>query len=502
MPRSVPLRGVIEGFYGPPWTPAARLEVMEFLGERGMNAYVYAPKSDPLHRERWRARYEGEELAELLQVAARCAEIGVQFGFALSPGLDITYRDPGDRSALLAKLAPMATAGVEWFVLALDDIPARAGLAAEQADLTHWLLAALREERGPDVRCSLVPTEYVGTRPSPYLTALASELPHDVDVFWTGPTVCSPSIGADDARAWREALGGRPLLLWDNYPVNDAMMERELHLGPYRGRDPRLSDVVDGILCNPMLQPRASLVALATAAEYLRDPASYDESAAWERAIDDVGGNHAVYLRPLARACCDGPLARPDRLPADAMLADVEATLDGPGWVAAVAALRDELVALRASARGWDAGDALRVELAPWLEQGELEAGVGLAALRLIQQTHTVPAAVGSSAPREPDADLAMIHAFTLLVAWSAARDAPPRVVLGPRFVVHPAVVQRADGSPALDIGLAVREDASIIDRLARLALARYERVVAMAACEPELPAAAGALPFHDPRLA
>src|SRR4029450_11600929 len=153
------------------------------------------------------------------------------------------------------------------------------------------------------------------TAPSPYLTTLAQELPPGVDVCWTGPTVCSPTITAADAHAWREAIGDRSLLLWDNYPVNDMVMERELHLGPYRGRGADLGDVLDGVLCNPKLQERASLVALATAAEYLGAPAGYDEADAWERAIADVGGKHTSALRALARACCDGPLAEPEELP-------------------------------------------------------------------------------------------------------------------------------------------------------------------------------------------
>jgi hyaluronoglucosaminidase len=49
---------VIEGFYGPPWSHDARLEVVEFLAGYAMNAYVYAPKSDPKHRERWRDPYD------------------------------------------------------------------------------------------------------------------------------------------------------------------------------------------------------------------------------------------------------------------------------------------------------------------------------------------------------------------------------------------------------------------------------------------------------------
>ncbi len=464
MPRPVPLRGVIEGFYGPPWTLEARMHAIGFLADRGMNAYVYAPKGDPKHRDRWRDPYDDAELGDFARLSARCEDAGARFGFAISPGLDIDAASAEDRAALLAKIEPMLDAGIGWIVLAVDDIPNREGLADEHVALTSWLVGEVAP-RHVGIHWSLVPTEYVGTRPSPYLSTLADGLPPDVDLFWTGPTVCSPTITADDARAWRAATGNRPLLLWDNYPVNDAFMERELHLGPYRGREAALTDVVDGVLCNPMIQARASLVALATAADYLRSPAEYRETDAWERAIDDVGGSHAAQLRALARACCDGPLAEPHELPARALFEQLARTPADPD---AIGALRTELYELRAAADGWD-DDPLGTELASWREQARREADAGIAALRLLE----LLAAEGG-----PDAERLMIHSFLVLFAWSAARDALPRVVLGPRFVMHPAVVQLPDGEPALDIGLAVREDQSVIDRLARLALGAYRAAI------------------------
>jgi hyaluronoglucosaminidase len=430
-----------------------------------MNAYVYAPKDDPKHRERWRDPYDAAELHHFADLAACCERASTQLGFAISPGLDIAYASSADRAALLAKINPMLNAGIGWIVLAVDDIPNRHGLAAAQVALMTWLVDEVAARRD-DVRWSLVPTEYVGTRPSAYLTSLATGLPDDVDVFWTGPTVCSPTITAADARAWRDAIGGRPLLLWDNYPVNDAVMERELHLGPYRGRDADLTDAIDGVLCNPMLQARASLVALATAAEYLEDPVGYRESDAWERAIADVGGSRAPALRAVARACCDGPLARASELPAHTLLDDLARTPTAPQ---AIGALRYELAGLRAAGDALADDDTIGFELAPWLEQARREADAGIAALRLLELLAT-------DEPR--DAERLMIHSFVLLFAWAAARDAPPRVVLGPRFAMHPAVVQLADGAPALDVALAVREDQSVVDRLARLALDTYARSI------------------------
>ena len=472
MPRPVPVRGVIEGFYGPPWSHDARLELIEFVAAWQMNAYVYAPKSDPRHRDRWREPYEADEAGRLAALAARCASVGVRFGFAISPGLDIDYADPEDRAALVAKLSPLLAGGVDWVMLALDDIPNRAGLAAEQADLASWLA----EQIG--VRLTLVPTEYVGVRPSPYLADLAAGLPPDVDVMWTGPTVCSPRIDAADARAWRAAVGDRPLIVWDNYPVNDAVMAAELHLGPYRGRTPELTDVVDGVLCNPMIQPRASKVALATAAAFLADPGSYDEQEAWARAIDATAGDRADAFGVLARACADGPLLHAERLVLRRLVDEFGHVVAEPDWAHGMLPVRDELRALqRAQAAYADADDPLAEELAPWLAQAKREADAGLAALRLVQAGRPVATrgAAGAGRAGGPDAESAMIHAFALLFAWSGARQGDV-VVGGPRFALHPAVVQLSDGRPALDVGLAVHENASAIDRLCRMALEQYRQ--------------------------
>ncbi len=395
----------------------------------------------------------------------------MRFGFAISPGLDIDYADSTDRAALVAKLDPLLDAGVDWVMLALDDIPNRPGLAAEQAALASWLAGQVR-----GARLTLVPTEYVGREPSPYLADLAAGLPPDVDVMWTGPTVCSPRIDAVDARAWRAAVGDRPLIVWDNYPVNDAVMEAELHLGAYRGRTPELTDVVDGVLCNPMIQPRASKVALATAAEFLADPGGYDEHTAWARAIRATAGPRADALAVLARACADGPLLHAEQLPLRYAVDELRHVVGEPDWAPGMLALRDELRALqRAPAAFAEADDPLAEELAPWLAQARREADAGLAALRLVQAVRPVATrdADGAGRAAGPDAEAAMIHAFALLFAWSGARQGDV-VVGGPRFGLHPAVVQLPDGRPAVDVMLAVRENASAIDRLCRLALDQY----------------------------
>ncbi len=57
------MRGVVEGFYGPPWSHAERLSLLGWLARQGLDTYVYAPKNDVHHRRRWREPYGTEAMA-------------------------------------------------------------------------------------------------------------------------------------------------------------------------------------------------------------------------------------------------------------------------------------------------------------------------------------------------------------------------------------------------------------------------------------------------------
>jgi hyaluronoglucosaminidase len=474
--RTFEVRGVVEGFYGTPWPHDARLEMLGFLGAHGMNAYVYAPKDDAKHRAEWRVPYDATETKQFEELAACGRDAGVRFGFALSPGLDIDYGSSDDRAELVVKMQRLVAAGVTWFFLLVDDIPMGPGLATRQAELAVALLDGLRTE-APDCTLTLCPTEYVGMRASPYLTELARKLPADVDVMWTGPTVCSPAITAAQAEARAAALGGRPPLLWDNYPVNDATMTESLHLGPYVGRDPNLAGVVRGVLCNPMIQPRASKVALATAAAFLAAPDSYDPATAWPRAIEAAGGVDAEPLGVLARACADSALAHPATLALRHLVDELAVLLDAPDFDAVdtlgpLEALTAELRVVRALPETFT-DPVLAAEVGPWTIAARSEAEAGLAALRLLRRLRSVTDAVDDG--DTVDAEALMTQAFVVMFCWRAAR-AGQHIVYGPRFALYTPVVQLADGSPAVDVALAVRENANAIDALCRVALEAYRR--------------------------
>jgi hyaluronoglucosaminidase len=424
------IRGVVEGFYGVYYTLPQRLDLLCFLGQQGFNLYVYGPKNDRQHRNRWRDAYPDDILDDFAQTTAAARAAGVSFCYALSPGVSIRFSEPAEFTRMTAKLESLYACGVRAFSLLLDDIASRfqhaedeayhrGNYAAGQADLCNRTLEWLRLK---DSACSLsmCPTEYHGNPPfSPYLLGLGRELHPDIDVFYTGPEVCSPSLPTSAVRWFGEAVG-RPPLLWDNYPVNDLDMQPELHVGAIRGRPADLAAAVHGVVVNPMIQPEASKIPLRTWAEYLADPAGYEPEGAWNRALAAVAGAAgANALRRVAenslRSCLGTPEAPVLARLVDAVLLALQA--GEPASSPAVAALGAYLASLDESIyhlRNRLRNLALRADLLPWLEQLENWYHVGRLALALL-------AAREAGQPLEPGVE-------QLGSALSAARRHPKRI--------------------------------------------------------------------------
>ena len=58
------VRGVVEGFYGKPWSHQQRLKAIENFGDFNFNTYFIAPKDVPWQRFNWRQPF-GNEFIEL-----------------------------------------------------------------------------------------------------------------------------------------------------------------------------------------------------------------------------------------------------------------------------------------------------------------------------------------------------------------------------------------------------------------------------------------------------
>jgi hypothetical protein len=276
--------GVIEGFYGRPWSEEERLDMIRFARREGFALWVHAPKDDPYHRRLWREPYPEPELAALGRLAEEAARNGIELAYAVAPGLDMDTAAERDFEALVAKCDQVRAAGVSSFQLLWDDIESRDGEA--QAELSNRFARAV-DQAGPLVVC---PVGYAGTESTPYRRAFAPPLDPAIVVYWTGPEVVSFAIAREELDAAVARFAGHELMLWDNYPVNDFAPET-LFLGPLRGRDPRLATGrMHGIVANAMVQAVPSKLALATVADWARQPDAYDPLRSFERALAEYGG--------------------------------------------------------------------------------------------------------------------------------------------------------------------------------------------------------------------
>ena len=287
--------GIIEGYYGTPWTWAERADQVTFLSPHGYRFYMYAPKADAFLRKRWREDHPAETREALAGFSAHCRSLGVRFGVGLSP-FEL-YRDFGDaaKTDLARKLAWLDAIGVEDLGVLFDDMRGDLpDLAQSQADILHWIAG-----RTAASRVIVCPTYYTddpvldrffGQRPADYLETLGAALDPAIGVFWTGEEVCSAEYSPGHLARVAGQLRRKPVL-WDNYPVNDGpRMSNFLHLRAMTGRPAAIGAHLSGHAVNPALQPTLSRIPLLTLAASYRDGEAYQYGRAFRAAADTVLG--------------------------------------------------------------------------------------------------------------------------------------------------------------------------------------------------------------------
>uniref|UniRef100_A0A8C1XL29 protein O-GlcNAcase n=1 Tax=Cyprinus carpio TaxID=7962 RepID=A0A8C1XL29_CYPCA len=273
------ITGVVEGFYGRPWTMEQRKELFRRQQKWGLNTYLYAPKDDYKHRMFWREMYSVEEAEQLTTLISAAKEHGVEFIYAISPGLDITFSNQKEVSTLKRKLDQVSHFGCKSFALLFDDIdhnmcPADkevfSSFAHAQVSITNEIFQYLGE---PEIFL-FCPTEYCGTfcypnvSQSPYLRTIGEKLLPGIEVLWTGPKVVSKDITVESIEEVTKILRRAPVI-WDNFHANDYDQKR-LFLGPYKGRSTELIPRLKGVLTNPNCEFESNFVAIHTLATWYK----------------------------------------------------------------------------------------------------------------------------------------------------------------------------------------------------------------------------------------
>ena len=290
-----PELGIIEGFFGRPWSWAERADAVRFLRKHGYSFYLYAPKADPWLRRRWQEPHPAAEMEALGAFRDICRAHNVRFGVGLSPFELHLQSGRSWQEPLAARLAQLAVLQPDDLALLFDDMRGDVpDLAERQAAIVHFAA-----ERGIAGRLFACPSYYsddpildvaFGARPAFYLEQLGRRLDPAVELFWTGPEVCAREFTPGHLARVAGQLGRKPVL-WDNYPVNDgSRMSQHLHLRAFTGRPAAIAPHIAAHGVNPASQPVLSRIPLLTLAESYKTGEAYDYLAAFDRAAREILG--------------------------------------------------------------------------------------------------------------------------------------------------------------------------------------------------------------------
>ncbi|MCM1110080.1 MAG: beta-N-acetylglucosaminidase domain-containing protein [Clostridium sp.] len=295
-------RGVIEGFYGEPWSHEVRLSLIDYYGKNKLNEYFYGPKDDPYHSvPNWRQPYPEDQAQKIRELVEASNKARVNFVWAIHPGADIRWNE-ADYDSLVNKFEMMYDLGVRSFAVFFDDIDGEGRNPVKQVDLLNRLNKEFVQKKGDVANLVVCPTDYsrLWANPSPdgALATYGRDLDKSIEVFYTGDVVCSDLT--HDTMDFFNNLIQRPGFWWWNYPVTDYCRNIIVQ-GPVYGLDTTMTSAdVAGFGSNPMEHGEASKLALYGVADYTWNTPAYNAIDNWERGLVDLTPHAADAYRTFA----------------------------------------------------------------------------------------------------------------------------------------------------------------------------------------------------------
>lgn len=287
------IRGTIEGYYGVPYTTEVRKDLMEFSSKFKANAFVYAPKDDLYHREKWDLLYPEKELEDFKMLGELGEKIKTRFIWSISPfkkeSNPISMENyESDMKKLIAKFEQIYSIGIRQFGVLGDDVGAlpKDVVVKVMNDLSKW--AKSKEDKIYDF--IFVPEGYVladwGFRPEE-LDLYSKEFPDNVHVIFTGDTTCAPitqkTVTEFKTREANLVSQRRDPLFWLNWPVNDIdrTTYRRIFMGKGEMLEPGVKGLV-GTLTNPLEEGYASMPAIFAISDYAWNTNDFDAEKSWK----------------------------------------------------------------------------------------------------------------------------------------------------------------------------------------------------------------------------
>lgn len=396
-------RGVVEGFYGNPFSHADRIRQFEFYGKNKMNAYIYGPKDDPYHgfSNRWRDSYPAADAQRMKELIVKAHDNKVNFVWAVHPGNDIKWTDNNgdgvidDFKACVNKFELMYQLGVRSFAVFFDDIGGIGTDPVNQAKMMNYLNAEFVQKK-PDVQpLILCPTQYNQSWSSgDYLSILGTQMDKSVRVMWTGKSVVR--MIDKETMDWINSRIQRNAYIWLNYPVTDYVVDHLL-MGPVVGNATTIATQLSGFTANPMEYAEASKVALFSIADYAWNMKKFNPQTSWINAMKHILPDHFEAFKIFNENNIDlGPTGHGLRmsgesLPFKAVADPLMVTVKKGQYNAAQADLvKAQFRSFRDAATSLNSHQSpLITEIAPWLTVFDMIGQKGELLLDMYRYLHT-----------------------------------------------------------------------------------------------------------------
>lgn len=291
-----PYLGVIEGFFGWTWSFKERYDYADYLKNNGYQFYIYAPKADAYLRKSWQQDWPVETTKQLQKLVTHYQSLGLDFGLGLSPFEIYKDYNVDAQKSLQDKIIYLNKLGVNILCLLFDDMRGdQPDLARTQIKITQDVLTQTTAKK-----VIMCPTYYsfspklekvFGAMPKNYFQDLGEGLPAEVDIFWTGPEICSQDYPESHLKEVTQVLGRKPFI-WDNYPVNDgADISRFLFLKAFENRPYTMNRWTSGHATNPMNQPWLSRIPLYSLPRSYSQGTDYNPEVIRQEALQQLCGD-------------------------------------------------------------------------------------------------------------------------------------------------------------------------------------------------------------------
>ncbi len=311
-------RGLVEGYYGYPYSLSVKKSLMRFMMRLKMNTYMYGAKSDLYHSAKWEEPYPktltktdieyGRMSQDMVKDLSKTSQATkVNFIWAIHPGNDFVGQ-PNVVTRIMKKFSSMYDLGVRQFAIFVDDV----GVPTSEADCKTNADHLTAVQKAIDAKWNkagsapeacvrplhFVPQVYtlswVGEADRKRFFKALSAVPSDITIYTTGWGVWTVPNSNDLATMHTEL--GRPVAWWWNYPCNDNADEQIYTSDMYTNfmemravdNNARLQKELKnglGVVSNPMQQGMVSRIALFSVADYAWNNAKFDNMTSWKKAF-------------------------------------------------------------------------------------------------------------------------------------------------------------------------------------------------------------------------